>query len=81
MKTTIEITDSILEEAKETALKEGTTLRALVEDGLRRVLDEKRKKEPFKLRQVTVKGEGLNPGFQGAGWDRWLAAIYEGRGG
>lgn len=81
MKTTIEITGALLEEAKQVAIEEGTTLRALVEDGLRKVLEERKRKEPFKLTQVTCKGEGLQPELQGASWDQWLAAIYEGRGG
>lgn len=62
MKTTIEIADALLKEAKRLAEKEKTTVRALVEDGLRRVLDErKRKRKPYAFKLVTVKGSGLQP--------------------
>ena len=63
MKTTIEIADALLKEAQKVAARENTTLRALVEDGLRKALDERRRKaQPFKLKLVTVRGEGLAPG-------------------
>ena len=38
MKTTIEISEPILEDAKDLARREGVTLRLLVEEGLRSVL-------------------------------------------
>jgi hypothetical protein len=41
MKTTIDIADGLLTEAKAYARSEGTTLRALVEEGLRSVLDQR----------------------------------------
>ncbi len=39
MKTTIDIADALLERAKRHARKTGRPLRAVVEDGIRRVLD------------------------------------------
>jgi hypothetical protein len=63
MKTTIEIADALLEQAKKVAARENTTVRALVEEGLRKALDERKKKrQPFKLKLVTVRGTGLAPG-------------------
>ena len=78
MKTTIEISDAILERAKAVAAREGTTLRALVEDGLRQVL-QNRRAGTFQLRDASVDGNGLTPEFAGAGWDRIRDAIYDGR--
>ena len=55
MKTTIEIASGLLADAKRTAAREGTTLRALVEESLRATLDERRKRRvPFKQKLVTV---------------------------
>jgi len=63
MKTTIEIGSALLKQAKRIAAKEGSTLRALVEEGLRAALAERKKKrKPFRLNLVTVKGKGLQPG-------------------
>jgi len=80
MKTTIEISDGLLAEAKAVAAREGTTLRSLVELGLRRVLDERTDAAPFELRQVTFGGGGLTPEFRDSGWDRIRDAIYESHG-
>ena len=77
MKTTIEISDAILERAKAVAAREGTTVRALVEDGLRQVLRQRRGAERFKLRDASVGGSGLTPEFQSAGWDEIREAVYE----
>lgn len=57
MKTTIDIAPALLAEAKRRARAEGTTLRALVEAGLRRILEEAESK-PYKYEPVTV---DLNP--------------------
>jgi hypothetical protein len=67
MKTTIEIADALLTAAKRVARKEGSTLRALVEEGLRRALEARASKQrPFTLKLVTVKGKGLRPGVDPA---------------
>lgn len=79
MKTTVEITDSLLEEAKRVAERERTTLRALIEDGLRKALEARRRVPGFRLRRVTVGGQGIDPEI--AGWDEVRRRSYEGRGG
>ncbi len=81
MKTTIEISDSLLDEAKRLAAKEGTTVRAYVEQGLRRIVAERKSRGVFRLRKATFKGKGLQPGVQDATWERIRETIYKGRGG
>jgi Arc/MetJ family transcription regulator len=81
MKTTIEISDSLLEEAKKLTAKEGTTVRAFVEQGLRRVVAERKSRGNFKLRKATFKGKGLQQDMEGATWDRIRDTIYKGTGG
>jgi hypothetical protein len=80
MKTTVEISDSLMREARKLADRDGTTLRALVERGLRQVIDESKRKKPFKLRDASVKGKGLQPEFQDASWQKLRDLIYTGRG-
>ncbi len=81
MKTTIEIPNPLLEEARKLASREGTTVRALVETGLRRVVAEHKKPGKFKLRNASLKGHGLQPGVADASWERIREMAYEGRGG
>lgn len=72
MKTTVEIADALLREARKLAAREGTTLRALIDEGLRRVLAEKKRtsKSRFRLRLVTAGGRGLRPELHAASWDQ-----------
>lgn len=81
MKTTIHIPDSLFNEARKVAAQEKTTLKALVEEGLRKVVAEHldRRPEGFKLRQAAFKGQGLQPHVAGATWDQILDLSYEGR--
>ena len=81
MKATVEISDQTFEEAKCVAAQEGTTLRALMEDGSRRVLAERRsRRSGFRLRKVTFGGEGMPPEFAGASWAELRDAAYHGHG-
>lgn len=81
MKATVEISDQTFEEARRVAAEEGTTLRALVEDGLRRVLAERRNRRAgFTLRKVTFGGEGLSAEFAQAAWADLRDAAYRGHG-
>ena len=80
-KTTINLPDSLLAEAKEVAAREGTTLRALVESGLRAAVSRRRPgSQRFRLADASVGGNGLQAEFKGAGWDRIRDAADEGRG-
>lgn len=81
MKTTIEISEPLLIQARRQAIEEGTTLRALFEEGLRTVLAKKRRPDGFRLRLASFKGEGLQAPAAGAGWDRIRELAYEGHGG
>lgn len=81
MKTTIEIPDALLDEARRLAARQGTTLRALIEQGLRRIIAERKRASVFRLRKATFKGEGLQPHVASASWERIRDIAYEGRGG
>ena len=67
-------------EAKALAAREHTTLRELIEAGLRAILRERRKKGGFRLRDASFGGNGLQAEFRGADWERLREAAYEGRG-
>lgn len=81
MKTTIDIPDALLQEAKQLAAQEGTTLKALVSEGLRRIVADRQKKETFRLRKVSYRGQGLQPHLAGTGWEGIRQMAYEGHGG
>jgi hypothetical protein len=81
MKTTLDIADALLVDAKKLAVQQNVTVRSLVERGLRQVLDEQRRKSPrFELRDASVKGRGLLPELQGQSWSDIRDTIYKGRG-
>jgi hypothetical protein len=81
MKTTVELSDPLLERAKRLASERGSTLRDLIETGLRRVLEDERSSKPFALRDLRVKGHGLQPEFRDASWEQIRDAAYGGGGG
>ena len=81
MKTTIELSDAALDEARRVARREGTSLRALIEEGLRRVLADRRSRRAgFRLRDASFSGEGLSPEFAGESWPAIRDTIYRERG-
>jgi len=81
MKTTIEISDALLREARRVAAQEGVTLRALVERGLHRVLAETKQRPRFRMRDGSVGGNWLQPEVRDLSWEQILDLSYEGRGG
>jgi hypothetical protein len=80
MKTTVEISNGLLLEAKRVAARERTTVRALVEEGLRRALQERRRKDGFRLRKASFRGDGLQPDVAAGSWERIRELLYHGRG-
>ena len=80
MKTTVEIADSLLAAARRLAAKEGTSVRVLIEEGLRKVVDKRERRGGFRLRRVTFGGDGLSPDLAGD-WDAIRDRSYEDRGG
>jgi hypothetical protein len=80
MKTTVEISDALLAEARKAAASDGITVRALIEQGLRRVLDDRKVPGSFRLRKTTFRGQGLQPDVAAADWNSIRDRAYEGRG-
>lgn len=81
MKTTVEISDPLLKQAKRVAAREQTTVKALIERGLRSVLAERKHARAFRLRKASYRGKGLQPAAQGLGWEKLRDLAYEGHGG
>lgn len=83
MKTTIEISDALLREARRLARERGTTLRSLLEAAVRREISALTAPErKFELRDASFGGEGVQPGIDLSDWGRIRRMIFEeGRGG
>ena len=79
MKTTVELPDGLLREAKRVALREKTTVRALIERGLRGVVGG-RKPTRFALRAAGFRGDGLVAGRSLRDWDAIRDLTYSERG-
>jgi hypothetical protein len=80
MKTTIDLPDDLLARSKAVARRENSTLKALIEEGLQRALLARSNKlaAPFALQ--PFEGDGLNPDFATAGWEKIRDEIYRDRG-
>lgn len=81
MKTTIEIPNDLMKKAKALAAKRGTTLRSIIERGIRTTLNEERRSVQYQLPDRSVDGKGLQAGFQHGDWADIRDAAYTGRGG
>lgn len=62
MRTTIRLDDDLLARAKRAAAERGTTLTALIEDALRRVLARESGLQGDRPPLPTFRGDGLQPG-------------------
>jgi hypothetical protein len=82
MKTTVDISDSLFRQAKAEAERGGSTLRNLIEDGLRTVLEKRRTAsgKRFRLGKLPTQGGGFSPEFQNVSREEMLEESYRGRG-
>ena len=80
MKTTVEITEDLFMRTREVAQREGTTLRALIEEGLRAALAKREEKVPYRWPDLSTGGEGLAPEIEEGTWEPLRDRIYAGRG-
>ncbi|MBI2615687.1 MAG: type II toxin-antitoxin system VapB family antitoxin [Gemmatimonadetes bacterium] len=81
MKTTVQIPDSLLAEAKRLAAQQRTTVRGLIEQALRRLIQERASRTRFRLRPASFPGSGVQSGVREGSWEQVRELIYEGRGG
>lgn len=75
MKTTVEISDALLQKARRLANKRKTTLRAILEQGILLALSQE-KEAKFNLEDCSVKGNGVAAEFEHAPWESWRKAAY-----
>jgi hypothetical protein len=79
MKTMMELPDELFREALLYAARNGISLREVVERGVQMVVTGKTPAaKPFRLKTITVKGEGLD---SASAWSTIRSVIYEGHGG
>ena len=81
VKTTVEIADDLIARGKALATRRNTTLRALIEQGLRQVLSDEQRPADFRLRDGSVDGQGLRDEFRDKDWAALRRAAYEDHGG
>lgn len=79
MKTTIDLPDDLLERSKAVARRENSTLKALIEEGLRLALRSRSRSRTAPFSVQPFRGDGLTPEFAGAGWDKVRDEIYRDR--
>ena len=78
MKTTVEISDALFERARRHARRIGKPMRALFEEGLRRVLEEERQPR-YRLEDCSVGKAGADNPLEAMSWQDLRDSIYGGR--
>jgi hypothetical protein len=76
MKTTVDLPDDLFREVQQLARAENTTMRSLMEEGLRAVIARHHAAGRFTLRDASVPGEGVSAQFADATWAQLREAAY-----
>lgn len=79
MKTTVDLADSLLARAKRHARRTGRPLRALIEEGLRRVLSDETQEPAYQLPDRSVGDPGGKNPLESLSWQDLRDEIYGGR--
>lgn len=78
VKTTFDIPEALLREVQTLARERKTTTKSLVEEALRRLLEDAAHAVPFVLEDARFTGKpGFTPEFENATWQQILDASYE----
>jgi hypothetical protein len=80
MKTTVEIQDALFERARRHARAVGKPMRALIEDGLRLVLEAPRVRSSYRLPDRSVGRRGAPDPLEALSWSELRDEIYGGPG-
>jgi hypothetical protein len=77
MKTTLELSPPLFEQAKAIAAEHAITFKALVEQGLHMAISALQQHEkPYKYKDLSVGVGGLSAEFANESWNEQLASIY-----
>jgi Arc/MetJ family transcription regulator len=76
VKTTIDIPDPLLDEVRRAAAADGRTVRSLVEEALRRLLDERGTREPRILRDLSYGTGGMTAEYSERGLSQAVDDSY-----
>jgi len=77
MKTTLDISDPLLDQVRRTAARDGDTLRSLAEQGLRKVVAERSAEAKlFKLKDASVGTPGAGSSYEQLSWEEMRALMY-----
>ena len=79
MKTTVEISDALLDRARLQARRSGQSVRALIEQGLRLVLEGQPEGGRYRLPDRSVGNAGAANPLESLSWQDLRAEIYGGR--
>jgi len=80
MKTTIDIADALLLEAKQVAADRGQTLRELIEEGLRTTLNRMQEQTvPYQWKPLLTLEGGMTPEAQGRSMHDLILESYDDR--
>ena len=76
MRTSVDIPDPLLRRAKKVARDRGTTLKQLLIDGLRSILDSQGRAAPYRMKDCSFGSGGLAKGLAWSDAERLSELVY-----